>query len=61
MSRYLAGPRDPGLKQVLHRDADLALDRADGLLQRPCEQRVRFLNPDRELQLVVSIKNGRPP
>jgi hypothetical protein len=53
----VAAARAPGLEHVLQGDPHLALDAADGLLQRLGEDRVGGLDPHRILKSVVLVEH----
>jgi hypothetical protein len=61
MSRYLRPAEVPGLEEVLHADADLALDAADRLLEHLREERVRAIDPNVVPELAVGVEHGLPP
>ena len=50
--------RAPGLEEVLHADADLAFDAADGLLEHAGKDGIGLFDGDGELELFVGVVHG---
>ena len=54
---FIVAPRAHGLEEILHGDADLALDAADRLLQELGELRIGLVDADGVLELGRMVKH----
>ena len=50
--------RTPGLKEVLHTNADFAFNTADGLLQHAGKDGIGLFNAHGKLETLIAIKHG---